>query len=193
MGPTLTPILPPAAAAAGAGQQASRPSGVLQDADAVAARVLDRCDQPAAAHVLDVLIHLRAGAEQRLQRALDVGDVEVDDGAALVAVRIQADSLAADVELDVVGLVHVRGGTQDRAERGLGPGEVADGIDNGLDAFTHGYSRWLSSHRRCSVGHCYDTRQRRNVTDARTRLSGRTVRGEPPAPARGGIPHARLD
>src|SRR6266496_1997270 len=171
---------------------ASRPSGVLQDADEVAVRVLDRGDQPAAAHVLDVLVQLRAALEQRLQRALDAGDVVVDDGAALVAVRVEPDGLVVDVELDIVGLVHVRGGPQDDAERGLGPGEVAGGVDNGLDAFTHGYSRWLPSHRPGSVGHRYDTRRRRNVTDERTRLAGRTVRGEPPAPARGGVPHARL-
>jgi hypothetical protein len=54
---------------------ASRPSGVLQDADEVAVSVLDRGDQPTATHVLDVLVQLRAALEQRLQRALDVGDV----------------------------------------------------------------------------------------------------------------------
>ena len=69
----------------------ARASGVLQDADEVAVRVLDRGDQPAAAHVLDVLIHLRAGLEQRLQRAFDIGDVVVDDGTALVAVRVKTD------------------------------------------------------------------------------------------------------
>src|SRR4029079_16649279 len=146
----------------------------------------------AAAHVLDVLLQLRAALEQCLQRALDVGDVVVDHGAALVAVRVEPDGLVVDVELDIVGLVHVRGGAQDGAERGLGPGEVAGGVDNGLDAFTHGYSRWLPSHRPGSVGHRYDTWRRMTVTDERTRLAGRTVRGEPPAPARGGVPHARL-
>src|SRR4249919_2948025 len=78
----------------------ARPSAVLQDADEVAVRVLDRGDQPAAAHVLDVLVQLRAALEQRLQRALDVGDVVVDDGAAPVAVRVKPDGLAVDVELD---------------------------------------------------------------------------------------------
>src|SRR6266702_3327662 len=167
------------------------PSAVLEDPDEVAVRVLDRGDQ-AAAHVLDILVPLGAGLEERLQGALDVTDVVINDGAALVAVGIKTDVLAVDIEADVVGLVHDRRDAQHRAEHGLGPGEVAGGIDHGLDAFTHGYSRWLSSHRRGSVGHWYDTRRWRNVTDGRTRLAGRPVRGEPPALARGGVPGARL-
>src|SRR6266581_3609210 len=139
-----------------------------------------------------VLVHLGAGLEERLQGALDVTDVVINDGAALVAVGIKTDVLAVDIEADVVGLVHDRRDAQHRAEHGLGPGEVAGGIDHGLDAFTHGYSRWLSSHRRGSVAHWYDTRRWRNVTDGRTRLAGRPVRGEPPALARGGVPGARL-
>ncbi|MGO9187980.1 MAG: hypothetical protein ACLP8X_05885 [Streptosporangiaceae bacterium] len=66
----------------------------MQQADQVAVRVLDRGDQPSAGHVLDVLVHLGAGLEQGLQGALDVADVEVADGAALVAVGIKTDVLA---------------------------------------------------------------------------------------------------
>lgn len=58
-------------------------SGVLQEADEVAVRVLDRGDHPSAAHVLDILVHLGAGLDERLQGALDVADVEIGDGAAL--------------------------------------------------------------------------------------------------------------
>src|SRR6266567_3541886 len=119
------------------------PSGLLEEADEVAVRVLDRGDQPSAAHVLDVLVHLGAGVEERLQGGLDVADVEVADGAALVAAGIEADGLAVDAELDVVGLVHDRLGAQDRAEGRLGPGQVGDGVDDGLDALAHGYSRMV--------------------------------------------------
>src|SRR6266567_297692 len=146
-------------------------SGLLKEPDEVAVRVLDRGDQPAAAHVLEVLVYLGAGLEERLQGALDVTDVVIADGAALVAAGIKTDVLAVDLEADVVGLVHDRRDAQDCAEHGLGPGEVAGGVDHGLDACTHGYSRWLSSHRRGSVGHWYDTRRWRNVTDGRTRLA----------------------
>jgi RNA polymerase sigma-70 factor (ECF subfamily) len=42
----------------------------LQDADEIAVRDLDRGDQPAAAHVLDVLVQLRAGRAKALRPAL---------------------------------------------------------------------------------------------------------------------------
>jgi hypothetical protein len=68
--------------------------GVLQQPDEVAVRVLD------------VGFHFGARVDQRLQGALDVIDVVVNHGSALVAMRIKADVGAVDLEADVGRLIN---------------------------------------------------------------------------------------
>jgi hypothetical protein len=55
-----------------------------------------------------------------------------------VAVGIQTDILAFDVEADVVSLIHVGLHAQELTVEGLGLREVSDGVDERLDAFDDG-------------------------------------------------------
>src|SRR5215208_8433238 len=71
---------------------------------------------------------------------LDVVNVPVGDGTRhplAVAVGIQTDVLASDVEADVVGLVHAGLHTHKLAVQCLGVGEVPNGVHDRLDAFSH--------------------------------------------------------
>jgi hypothetical protein len=103
--------------------------------------VLHGGDQLAPTDILDLLLRLRTGVEQRLHASLDVVDVPVADRThhpLTVAVGIQTDILAFDVKADVVRLIHVGLHAQDLTVEGLGLGEVLDGIDERLDVFGHG-------------------------------------------------------
>jgi hypothetical protein len=51
-----------------------------------------------------------------------------------VAIRIEADLLVADIELDVVRIVIGRFHAQERAEHAFRAGEIADWIDDRFDA-----------------------------------------------------------
>ena len=88
------------------GSPAAPDLGRLDEADDVAVGVLDAGDQGAAAAVLDRLVRLGAGGEELPDAGVDVLDLPVADGAgeaAGVAVGIEAEALAAEVVLDVVG------------------------------------------------------------------------------------------
>jgi len=71
---------------------------------------------------------------------LDVVNVPVGDGTRhplAVAVGIQTNVLAFDVEADVVGFVHVGLDAQQLPVQRLGVGEVRNGVHDRLDAFSH--------------------------------------------------------
>jgi hypothetical protein len=70
-----------------------------------------------------------------LQNLLDVVNVPVADRARhplAVAMGIQTDILAFDVEADVVSLIHLGLHAQELAVQGLGLREVLDGVDECL-------------------------------------------------------------
>jgi hypothetical protein len=70
------------------------PLGGLEEPDDIAVGVLHRGDQLAPADVLDTLLHLRAGVEERPETLLDVVYVPVAHRSLHplgVAVRIEAD------------------------------------------------------------------------------------------------------
>ena len=80
--------------------------------------------------------------DQRVDRGGHVVDLPVADRSGhplLVAVRVEADLLAVDVEADVVGLVRVRLPEQGGVHR-LGGLEVPHGVDDGLES---GGRSWL--------------------------------------------------
>ena len=84
------------------------PLRLLDETDDVAVGVLRHRGELATAHILDCLLHLRAGVEDRLQALLDVVDVPIGDGPRgplVVAVRVETDLLVADLEPDVVRLI----------------------------------------------------------------------------------------
>jgi hypothetical protein len=56
-----------------------------EETDDVAVYVPDRCDQRSATHVLDLLVRICAGVEERLEALVDVVDVPVGDRAGLAA------------------------------------------------------------------------------------------------------------
>ena len=120
---------------------ASRSSrGRLNKPDDVAICVLHGSDQLASTHVLDLLLHLCTGVEERLQTLRDVGNVPVTDRARhplAVAVGIQTDILALNVEADLVSLNHVGLHAQKLAVQRLGLREVFDRVDDCLNAFSH--------------------------------------------------------
>jgi hypothetical protein len=98
-------------------------------------------DQLAPTDILYLLLRFRAGVEERLQTLFDVVNVPVADRVRhplAVAMGIQTDILASDVEADVVSLIHVGLYAQELAVQGPSLREVLDGVDDLLDAFGHG-------------------------------------------------------
>ena len=117
----------------------------LEKPDYVAVRVFDGGDQLPSSDVPYRLLRFSASVEEILQALLDVVYVPVVQGAGhslAVAVGIEADVLSFDLEADVLGLVHVGLGVQELAVQLLRPGKIRYGVDDGLDAFGHG---WLLS------------------------------------------------
>jgi hypothetical protein len=55
-----------------------------------------------------------------------------------VAVGSQADILTLDVEADVVSLIHLGLHAKELTVESLDLGKVLDGVDERLDAFSHG-------------------------------------------------------
>src|SRR5260221_9605151 len=83
---------------------------VLDQPDGIAVYVPGPRDQPAAAHVLHFLLHRCARVQEPLQTLLDVVHMIVSDGAGharVVAVRVKADVLAANLVADVIRLIRI--------------------------------------------------------------------------------------
>src|SRR3712207_5687026 len=105
----------------------------LDEADDVAVCVLHGGDQLAPTDVPNVLLRFRTRVEKRLQAFLDVVNVPVADRGPhplAVAMGIQTDILAFNVEADVVSLVHVGLYTHELAVQGLGLREVLHWVDD---------------------------------------------------------------
>jgi hypothetical protein len=86
------------------------------------------------------LLDLRAGVDELLEALVDVVDVPVGErsGHALaVAVGVQADVLAVDLEADVVGLVGDRRDAGELGVQRLGLRQVLDRVDHGSDTRCH--------------------------------------------------------
>jgi len=117
------------------------PLGGLEEPDDIVVGVLHGGDQLAPADVLDTLLRLRAGVEERPETLLDVVYVPVAHRSRHplgVAVRIEAHVLTPDAEADVIGLVHVGLDAQQLPVQRLGLAKVPHGLHDRLDAFGHG-------------------------------------------------------
>src|SRR6516162_4273622 len=115
-------------------------SGGLKQANEIAVGILDRCDEPARADILNGLLNLRTFLHQRLQRFLYVVHVEIPERPAHsrgMPVGKQADLLFADSKTDIIRLVHIWLAAQQLAEKALCPVRVFDRIDDGSDTVVH--------------------------------------------------------
>jgi len=151
----------------------SNPLRGLQQAYDVAVRVFDGSDETAATDVFHFLLDLGAGVEQRLERFLDIGDMDVADGSGesgAVTVGDQANFLIADFEANVVGFIAMRLDAQELAVERLGASSVFDRIDEGFYTLGHG---WISSsHSLYLARQHYDETRWGNVTDGRKTVAG---------------------
>jgi hypothetical protein len=147
--------------------------GGLQQANDVSVSIFEGSDEAATADVFYFLLELGAGVEQRLERFLDIGDMDVAEGSGesgAVTVGDQANFLIADFEAGVVGFIAMRLDAQELAVERLGASDVFNGIDEGFDALGHG---WISLSHLLYLARQHDDETRwGNVTDGRKTVAG---------------------